>query len=87
MLQKAGLNEVTELPDEKQAGPYNLLFTRDWMLLVRRSTEFFGTMSVNAPGFAGGLLARDEQEMKLIKGSGPMEVLKQTVAAGSIYEV
>jgi ATP adenylyltransferase len=81
MLKKAGLNEITQLSDEKQAGPYNLLFTRDWMLLVKRSTEFFGTISVNALGFAGGLLARDEQEMKLIKDSGPMAVLKQTAAA------
>jgi ATP adenylyltransferase len=78
MLQKAGLNETTQSSDEKQDGPYNLLFTRDWMLLVKRSTEFFGTISVNALGFAGGLLARDEQEMKLIKDSGPMAVLKQT---------
>lgn len=81
MLQKAGLNETSQSSDEKQTGPYNLLFTRDWMLLVKRSTEFFGTISVNALGFAGGLLARDEQEMDLIRDSGPMAVLKQTAAA------
>jgi len=81
MLQKTGLNKITPSSDEKQTGPYNLLFTRDRMLLVKRSTEFFGTISVNALGFAGGLLARDEQEMKLIKDSGPMAILKQTAAA------
>jgi ATP adenylyltransferase len=58
-----GLNRESRPPDEKQTGLYNLLFTHDWMLLVKRSTEFFGTISVNALGFAGGLLARDDQEM------------------------
>ncbi|RJR14623.1 MAG: phosphorylase [Nitrospiraceae bacterium] len=81
MLKKTGLNEVAQLTEEKQSGPYNLLFTRDWMLLVKRSTEFFGTISVNALGFAGGLLARDDQEMKLIRDSGPMTILRHTAAA------
>ncbi len=81
MLEKAGLNENSQVSDEKQTGPYNLLFTRDWMLLVKRSTEFFGTISVNALGFAGALLARNNQEMKLIEDSGPMAVLKHTAAS------
>ncbi len=82
MLEKTGLNKNSGLSDEQQTGPYNLLFTRDWMLLVKRSTEFFGTISVNALGFAGALLARNHKEMQLIKEGGPMSVLKQTGADG-----
>lgn len=83
MLQKTGLNQNSELSDDKQTGPYNLLFTRNWMLLVKRSTEFYGTISVNSIGFAGALLARNHTEMKLIQDAGPMEVLRET-AEGSI---
>jgi ATP adenylyltransferase len=60
----------------RQAGPYNLLVTREWMLLVPRSREFFGTISVNALGFAGGLLVRNGEEMKRVREAGPMEVLR-----------
>lgn len=36
--------------------PYNLLATRDWLLIVPRSKESYGDISVNALGFAGALL-------------------------------
>ena len=44
--------------------PYNLLVTRRWMLRVPRSRERFGTISINALGFAGSLFVRDEEEMQ-----------------------
>jgi len=56
-------------------GPYNLLTKRDWMLLVPRSVEHYESISVNALGFAGSLLARDEKEAELIRGRGPLGVL------------
>ncbi|MEW6586509.1 MAG: DUF4922 domain-containing protein, partial [Nitrospirota bacterium] len=87
MLERTGLNRMSQLSDEKQDGPYNLLFTRDWMLLVKRSCEFFGTISVNALGFAGALLARDDHEINLIRAGGPMNVLKQTAVSGSIMDL
>jgi ATP adenylyltransferase len=61
---------------ERQRGPYNLLVTRRWMLLVPRSREHFGTISVNALGFAGSLFVRDEAEMQMLRAAGPMTVLK-----------
>lgn len=57
--------------------PYNLLVTRDWMLLVPRSREFCGTISLNAIAFAGGLLVRDDEEMRLLKSRGPMAALTE----------
>ena len=57
--------------------PYNLLATRRWMLLVPRSREFAGPVSINALGFAGALLARNEAELELIRRRGPMTLLRE----------
>lgn len=56
--------------------PYNLLVTRDWMLFVPRGAEKHGPISVNALGFAGSLLARDEAELALILDRGPLGILE-----------
>ncbi len=78
MLQQVRMNPFTEREETLQSGPYNLLFTRRWMLLVPRSREFFESISVNALGFAGALLARNPEEMALIEKKGGMGVLKHT---------
>jgi len=78
MLQQVDMNPFTEREETLQSGPYNLLFTREWMLLVPRSREFFESISVNALGFAGALLARNPEEMDLIQKKGGMGVLKHT---------
>ncbi len=64
---------------ERQRGPYNLLATRRWMLLVPRAREHFGTISINALGFAGSLFVRDAAEMDALRAAGPMNAL-QSVA-------
>jgi ATP adenylyltransferase len=56
--------------------PYNLLITREWMLLVPRARERFGSVSVNALGFAGSFFVKDEQEKEAISKAGPMTVLQ-----------
>ena len=81
MLQQVGMNPFTEREETLQSGPYNLLFTRDWMLLVPRSREFFESISVNALGFAGALLARTPEEMDFIQNKGGMCILKHTAVA------
>jgi ATP adenylyltransferase len=58
------------------------LVTRDWMLLVPRSTERFCGISVNALGFAGALLVRDERQLQLLKECGPMVVLRHLAVGG-----
>jgi ATP adenylyltransferase len=67
---------------ERQNLPYNLLVTQRWMLLVPRSREHCGTISVNALGFAGSLFVRDAAEMDALRAVGPMGVL-QAVAVGA----
>jgi ATP adenylyltransferase len=61
-----------------QAGPYNLLMTRRWMLVIPRRHDDWRGCSVNALGFAGSLLARDQQELDRIRAAGPLALLAHT---------
>jgi len=78
MLQAVGLNGLHEPDTALQSAPYNLLFTREWMLLVPRSQEFFESISINALGYAGALLVQNERQLKALKQTGPMTILKHT---------
>ena len=80
MIRRSGLESKEESAGKRQSGPYCLLVTRTWMLLVPRSREFFDSISVNSLGFAGALLVRDRDQLKLIEKTGPMQALA-TVAA------
>jgi sulfate adenylyltransferase (ADP) / ATP adenylyltransferase len=71
LLGAVGLDGV-----DGESGAYNLLATREWMLIIPRSQEHFQSISVNSLGFAGALLVRNEQEMKILKDQGPMNILK-----------
>jgi ATP adenylyltransferase len=78
MMQAVDLNPVHDTDDRRQSAPYNLLFTRKWMFLVPRSEEFFGSISINALGFAGALLAQNEKQTQELKTYGGMAVLLHT---------
>ncbi len=67
--------------DTRQLGAYNLLATREWMLIVPRSQEHFQSISVNSLGFAGALLVRNAAEMEIIKVEGPMTILKNVAVS------
>lgn len=75
-LQKAVglLNDVEKIGDRPN-GAYNLLATREWMMIVPRSQEFFHGISINSLGFAGALLVRDEEQKKLLLETGPLNIL------------
>lgn len=60
----------------RHSNPYNLLITREWMLFVPRARERFGSVSVNALGFAGSFFVKDEQEKEAIGKAGPLTVLR-----------
>jgi ATP adenylyltransferase len=62
----------------RNSNSVNFLFTREWMLLVPRKASKTSTgVSVNSLGFAGYLLARNEQEMALLKD--PLGVLEEVI--------
>jgi len=81
LLAATGLRAVETGGKARQSGPYNLLATRRWMLLVPRSNERFDSIAVNALGFAGSLFVRDEAQLALLKRAGPMAVLRETAIA------
>jgi ATP adenylyltransferase len=56
--------------------PYNLLVTREWMLLVPRSRAAFASIEVNALGFAGALLVRGREQLETLRQIGPMTLLR-----------
>jgi sulfate adenylyltransferase (ADP) / ATP adenylyltransferase len=70
--------------DRQDAGgtaPYNLLLTREWMLVVPRSVAACETIGVNALGFAGALVARTDAELALVRDLGPLQVLRRVAIA------
>ncbi len=76
MLRHVGMKAPSANRRERQSGPYCLIVTREWMLLVPRSREFFEDISINSLGFAGALLVRNEEQMTILKQRGPMTALK-----------
>lgn len=76
MLSELGMSVPRETETVRQSGPYCLVVTRQWMLLVPRSQEFYGEISVNSLGFAGCLLVRKPEHLELIKKTGPLEILR-----------
>jgi ATP adenylyltransferase len=78
MLSAVNLVSEGAVNETRVSHPYNLLITKEWMLLIPRANEFVDSISVNALGFAGAMLVRNEREMHLLKELGPMTILKQT---------
>ncbi|MBU7586010.1 MAG: phosphorylase [Nostoc sp. TH1S01] len=69
--------KIEIVDSQTPSAAYNLLVTKEWMLIVPRSQEKFQSISVNSLGFAGALLVRNEQEMQLLKNTGPMNILQE----------
>jgi ATP adenylyltransferase len=77
MLEATGIS-VTRVDGKTcQSGPYNLLVTRRWMLLIPRRREFADSISINALGYAGSLFVRDELQMRTVQARGPMALLAE----------
>ena len=80
-LQTIGLLDEDGVTSGKPKGAYNLLATREWMLIIPRAKEEFESISINSLGFAGSLFVRDEEQMQIIKNYGPMNMLARVAFA------
>jgi ATP adenylyltransferase len=78
MLGQVGLRPPPGKGADLQGGPYNLIVTREWLLLVPRSREFFDSISINALGFAGALLVWNEEQLRALRAAGPFTALRET---------
>lgn len=76
MIRATGLH-VKTVENTQISDPYNLLITRQWMLLVPRRAESFESISINALGFAGALLVKNSRQLQTLKQVGPMKILQQ----------
>lgn len=65
-----------EINSPQQTGDYNLLITRNWMMIVPRSQDSFQSIGVNAVGFAGALLVRNTEQLEILKKIRPLNLLK-----------
>lgn len=66
-----------EIEAEKPSQNYNLLITREWMMIIPRSQDSFDSISINSLGFSGTLLAKNQLDLDKIKKHQPLEILKQ----------
>ncbi len=76
MLRQVNLTPPDPNKPTTQSRPYCLLVTREWMLLVPRSREFFEDISFNSLAFAGSLFVRNEAQLRRLKAYGPLNALK-----------
>ncbi|MEW8026911.1 MAG: Ap4A phosphorylase II [Candidatus Thiodiazotropha sp.] len=76
MLKWVGIDSVKNTDGNYQSAPYNLLLTREWMLLVPRSQECYKGISINALGYVGSLFVKEMSELETVKRKGPMNLLE-----------
>ncbi len=65
------------IKSEENPEPYNLLITREWMMIIPRSQDKYESISINSLGFAGALLVKNEQQMNTLKELKPLTILQQ----------
>ncbi|PHS73544.1 MAG: phosphorylase [Porticoccus sp.] len=58
------------------APAHNLLMTREHMWVVPRSQSSFNNLAINALGFAGTILVKDDQQLTQLNQIGCLELLK-----------
>lgn len=64
------------LKGDIQTGPYNLLMTQRWMMLIPRSQEDYQSIPINALGFAGSFLVKNADQMAQLKQIKPLNLLR-----------
>ena len=84
LLAAAGIGARTIGGVAHQDTPYNLLVTRRWLLVVPRTRECFGSISLNALAFGGALFVRSEEELGRLLRAGPMTALREVGAAVAV---
>ena len=59
--------------------PYNLLLTERWSMVIPRLAEHVDGISINALGFAGALLVKNEAQLDRLRERGPFAALRAVV--------
>ena len=59
--------------------PYNLLITQEWIAIIRRIKEKAYGFNINALGFAGYFLGKNNSDINLLASEGPEIILNEVV--------
>jgi ATP adenylyltransferase len=70
VLQEHGL-----LISSTEVRPYNILTTREWMVIIPRERGHYQGVGVNALGYLGSFLAIFPEQLEAIKELGPFHIL------------
>ncbi|MDJ0658435.1 MAG: phosphorylase [Crocosphaera sp.] len=62
---------------EGKPEPYNLLVTKEWMMIIPRSQPKYESISINSLGFAGALLVKNKEQMKTLNSLKPLTILEK----------
>jgi ATP adenylyltransferase len=65
------------IKSQDKPDPYNLLITREWMMIIPRSQDKYKSISINSLGFAGALLVKNEEQMNTLKQLKPLTILQK----------
>ncbi|NJK38304.1 MAG: phosphorylase [Oscillatoriales cyanobacterium SM2_3_0] len=84
LLQTLGIKGEQGMSGQ-QSAPYNLLATREWMMIILRTQEQFENIPVNALGFAGTLFVRSHEQLQTLRNLTPLTILQNVgVTAGGV---
>ena len=77
MMEMLGMHGTRTDGEFRQTVPYNLLITRNWMLLIPRIKACFQTLSIDGLAFAGSLLVDNQEQVDALRKHGPMSALTE----------
>lgn len=66
---------LSRLRRDHDGADYNLLATREWMLVVPRAREHVEDISLNALAFAGSFFVKSEEQLARLRAVGPAAAL------------
>ncbi len=75
LLKELGMAQPVPGKLVPQSKPYCLLVSRNWVLLVPRSKEFFEDISLNSLAYAGSFFVRDRAQLERLRSAGMMRAL------------
>ena len=73
-IYKALLSQCS--PGNHAPASYNLVLSKDHMLLVPRRKETVGSVGINALGFAGTVVVNSKDGLQFIHDEGPISILE-----------
>jgi ATP adenylyltransferase len=75
MMEMLGMRGTRTDGEFRQPVPYNLLLTRNWMLLVPRVKGHYKTLPIDGLAFAGSIFVANATQLAVLRERGPMGAL------------